>query len=244
MALAIGLPVAFSQTTRRLALVGDADRGDVGGAAPALASAPATTASTLAQISCGVVLHPARPRVDLPVLLLRHGGDRRRPHRTACSGRRWCPGRWRRRNVRSWRQTQSRRSSPAQEAARKRRARLFRPGRGPMLSQSVPQGVRQRRRDVEDDHHEPCQRSGRPRRPHPHTPQLRPPSRPRLHPRRRHRLEAWLQGRHGGRLAAHGPVRAARPPALRRRLVEQGQHVLLLPPGHRRSGARARLRPS
>ena len=103
---------------RRLALVGDADRGDVGGARARLRPArrrppprrwprsPRRRArpSPAAGRSAGAPSAP-RPR-------------RRRPRRTACSARRWCPGRWRRRSVRSWRQTQSRRSSPAQEAAR------------------------------------------------------------------------------------------------------------------------------
>ena len=61
MAQSMGSRVARSQTTRRLALVGDADGRDVvRRARPARCRAPASRlASTLAQISAGVVLDPA-----------------------------------------------------------------------------------------------------------------------------------------------------------------------------------------
>ncbi len=56
---------------RRLALVGDADGGDVAARrCPAFASASCSTPDCVAQISVGVVLHPARLREDLPELLL------------------------------------------------------------------------------------------------------------------------------------------------------------------------------
>ena len=214
---------------------------------PALASAPATTACDVGPDLLGVVLDPAGPREDLPVLLLGDGDDARRPRRTAMQREEvvpWSMAATKRAVMGSGRNHGEARPRKRLAHATKPAAAIVPPGEAGLWSRAErPQGVRQRRRDVEDDRHEPCQRSRRPRRPAPHTPQLRRPV-ARLDPRRRHRLEARLQGRHGGRLAAHGPVRAAGGAALRRGLVEAGQHVVLLPPGDGGPGGGARLRPS
>ena len=86
MALWIGSPVSRSQTIGRLALVGDADGGDVAAAAmPARPSASTATPICDAQISCGSCsTQPARGK-DLREFLLRDGTD------AAVAGRR----RWR-----------------------------------------------------------------------------------------------------------------------------------------------------
>ena len=89
-------PVSRSQTTRRLALIGDADRGDVGRreAAPCERlrrdARPASPRSR-----CGVVLDPAGLREDLPELLLRDRDDRAARDRRGSRASWWCPGRGR-----------------------------------------------------------------------------------------------------------------------------------------------------
>ena len=76
MALASGSPVLRFQTQRRLALVGDADRGDVaGGRRRPAASASRAVASCDSQISRGSCSTQPGFGKDLPELALRHGDD-------------------------------------------------------------------------------------------------------------------------------------------------------------------------
>ncbi len=85
-----GVPVPQQ---RGLALVGDADRLDVGGGDAAFSMAPATTSWTFVQISW----RRARPSPASGRSARAPSGRRRRCARRGrrrCSGWRWCPGRW------------------------------------------------------------------------------------------------------------------------------------------------------
>ncbi len=75
MAWWMGSPVWRFHTTRGLALVGDADRGDVAGREAGLGERLARGGELVLQISHRLVLDPAGLRVDLAELPLRHRDD-------------------------------------------------------------------------------------------------------------------------------------------------------------------------